>query len=312
METGANSWSRLELRYLAALEALAEEGSFGRAADRLGYTQSAVSQQIAALERIVGARLAERPRGGRNVSLSDAGELLLRHAREIGAQTRAAQADLSALRDGDAGLLRVGVFQSVGARIVPSVLRLFRNEWPGVEVMLQEAVCDTDLQDQVTDGELDLAFSTLPAVGGPFETTQILRDPYVLMVSAESPLAQRPGPPDALELAALPLAVFRTHPGLPSEEDYLRARGIPVSVALRSDNNSTIQGLVAQGVCAGLVPRLAVGPSDGEVVAIELDELIPPRLVGLVRHRARELPEYAAGFVEMARAVALELEPAKC
>ena len=51
METGANSWSRLELRYLAALEALAEEGSFGRAADRLGYTQSAVSQQIAALER---------------------------------------------------------------------------------------------------------------------------------------------------------------------------------------------------------------------------------------------------------------------
>lgn len=160
----------------------------------------------------------------------------------------------------------------------------------------------------MTDGELDLAFSTLPAVGGPFETTQILRDPYVLMVSAESPLAQRPGPPDALELAALPLAVFRTHPGLPSEEDHLRARGIPASVALRSDNNSTIQGLVAQEVCAGLVPRLAVGPSDGEVVAIELDELIPPRLVGLVRHRARELPEYAAAFVEMARAVALELE----
>ncbi len=104
---------------------------------------------------------------GGNVSLSDAGELLLRHAREIGAQTRAAQADLSALRDGDAGLLRVGVFQSVGAQIVPSVLRLFRNEWPGVEVMLHEAVCDTDLQDQVTDGELDLAFTTLPALGGP-------------------------------------------------------------------------------------------------------------------------------------------------
>ncbi|MDQ5832102.1 MAG: LysR family transcriptional regulator [Actinomycetota bacterium] len=116
METGANSWSRLELRYLAALEALAEEGSFGRAADRLGYTQSAVSQQIAALERIVGARLAERPRGGRNVSLSDAGELLLRHAREIGAQTRAAQADLSALRDGDAGLLRVGCSRASGPR----------------------------------------------------------------------------------------------------------------------------------------------------------------------------------------------------
>lgn len=304
VETGINSWSRLELRYLAALEALAEERSFGRAAGRLGYTQSAVSQQIAALERIVGSRLAERPRGGRTVRLTDAGELLLRHAREIGARTRAAQADLSALRDGQAGFLRVGVFQSVGARIVPSVLRHFRNAWPGVEVMLNEAICDRELQDQVADGELDLAFATLPARDGPFDAVELLRDPYVLMVKAESPLAQREGPPDALELAALPLAVFRTHPGMPSEEDQLRARGISVSVALRSDNNSTIQGLAAQGVCAGLVPRLAVGPSDGKVVAIELDDLLPPRVIGLVSHRARELPEYAATFVEVARSVA--------
>jgi DNA-binding transcriptional LysR family regulator len=307
LESGVNSWSRLELRYLAALEALAEERSFGRAADRLGYTQSAVSQQIAALERIVGARLAERPRGG-PVCLTDAGELLLRHAREIGARIRAAQADLSALRDGDAGALRVGVFQSVGARIVPSVLRHFRNEWPGVEVILHEAVCDRELQDLVAEGELDLAFAVLPAREGPLDVVQLLHDPYVLMVTSDSPLAQRGEPPDPLELAALPLAVFRSHPGLPSEEDHLRARGIPVSVAVRSDNNSTIQGLVSEGVCAGLVPRLAVGPSDGEVVAIELGELLPPRVIGLVSHRARELPDYATTFVEVTRSVARELD----
>lgn len=176
--------------------------------------------------------------------------------------------------------------------------------------MLHEAICDRDLQHQVAEGELDLAFATLPAGAGPFTTIQLLRDPYVLMVSAGSPLAQREGPPDPLELAALPLAVFRTHAGLPSEEDHLRARGIPVSVVLRSDNNSTIQGLVAQGVCGGLVPRLAVGPSDGEVVAVELDDLLPPRLIGVVSHRARQLPDYAAAFVEVARSVAGDLDPA--
>ena len=76
-------WLGIELRHLTALEAVAREGSFGRAAKSLGYTQSAVSQQIAALERIVGARLVDRPGGPRPVSLTEAGELLLRHAEAI-------------------------------------------------------------------------------------------------------------------------------------------------------------------------------------------------------------------------------------
>src|SRR5437870_5109363 len=77
---GTDSWLGLELRHLVALKALADEGSFGRAATRLGYTQSAISQQIASLERIVGQRLVERPGGPRPISLTDAGRLLLRHA----------------------------------------------------------------------------------------------------------------------------------------------------------------------------------------------------------------------------------------
>src|SRR5919201_385695 len=109
-------WLGIELRHLTALEAVAREGSFGRAAKSLGYTQSAVSQQIAALERIVGARLVERPGGPRPVSVTDAGELLLRHAEAIVARLAAAQADLAALADGEAGILRVGIYQSVGLR----------------------------------------------------------------------------------------------------------------------------------------------------------------------------------------------------
>ena len=306
---GSNGWPGLELRYLAALDAIADEGSFGRAADELGYTQSAVSQQIAALERIVGAKLIDRPPGHRTVTLTDAGELLLRHAREIGARVRAAEADLGALREGNGGLLRVGSFQSVGARILPSVLQRFKNAWPGVEVLLDEGVCE-ELQPRVAAGELDMTFAALPPlVDGPFETLELLRDPYVLMVRAGSPLADRGGPPADAELAALPLATFRRHPGTWSEEGRLRARGIEPSIVLRSDDNGTIRGLVAKGMCAGLIPRLAVDPGDPQIATVPLDDLVPARVIGLVWHRDRELPECAASFVEEARAVSSALEP---
>ena len=101
-------WLGVELRHFLALEAVSREGSFGKAAAALGYTQSAVSQQIAALERIVGQRLVERPGGPKPVSLTEAGRLLLNHADAIAARVAAAQADLTALEDGEAGTLNVG------------------------------------------------------------------------------------------------------------------------------------------------------------------------------------------------------------
>ena len=103
-----NSWLGVEVRHFAALQALAHQGSFGRAAQELGYTQSAVSQQIATLERIVGERLVERPGGPRPVSLTEAGALLLRHAESIVARLQAAQADLRALQAGEVGTLTSG------------------------------------------------------------------------------------------------------------------------------------------------------------------------------------------------------------
>jgi len=121
----SDRWLGVELRHLAALQAVAEEGSFGRAAARLGYTQSAVSQQIATLERLVGERLVDRPGGPRPVTITQAGTVLLRHADGIIARLRAAQADLAALRDGSAGPLHVGTYQSVGARVLPEVMRRF-------------------------------------------------------------------------------------------------------------------------------------------------------------------------------------------
>src|SRR4051812_42346481 len=137
-----DSWLGVELRHLAALQAVAEQGSFGRAAEKLGYTQSAVSQQIATLERIVGERLVERPGGPRPVTLTEAGRILLRHAESIVARLQAAQADIAALAQGEAGSLHVGTFQSVGVRVLPKVIRRFRTAWPDVQIELRESHSD--------------------------------------------------------------------------------------------------------------------------------------------------------------------------
>src|SRR5438105_6497583 len=178
----------LELRHLAALEAVGRTNSFGRAARDLGYSQSAVSQQIAQLEKVVGQRLVERPGGPRPVSLTDAGRLLLRHAGSIVAQLEAAQADMEALAEGAAGPLRVGIYQSVGARLLPPLLHRFSEKWPRVEIQLREEADDAELLRLVERGELDLAFGDLPLDEGPFEFVELIRDPYVLLVAADSPL----------------------------------------------------------------------------------------------------------------------------
>ena len=127
------------MRHLLALVAVVETGTFSAAAEQLGYTQSAVSQQIGTLERIVGAALFERPGGRRPVQLTAAGQLLLTHARAVIARVSAAAADLRALASGEQGELQVGTLPSVGTKILPRLLGTFRAEWPGVQIVLHES-----------------------------------------------------------------------------------------------------------------------------------------------------------------------------
>jgi DNA-binding transcriptional LysR family regulator len=186
----ADEWLGIDLRHLAALEAVARTRSFGGAARELGYTQSAVSQQIAQLERIVGQKLFDRPGGPRRVEPTEAGLLLLGHADAIVAQLDAARADMAALAEGAAGTLRVGIYQSVGARLLPALVRRFRAQWPQVGVRVREESSAEDLLRLVEHGELDLTFADLPLREGPFEWAELLQDPYVLLVSARSELAE--------------------------------------------------------------------------------------------------------------------------
>ena len=295
-----DSWLGVELRHFAALQAVASAGSFGRAAERLGYTQSAVSQQIATLERIVGEQLVERPGGPRPVSLTEAGQLLLRHADSIVARLQAAQADLQALQAGEAGTLRVGTFQSAGARVLPEIMRRFTAQWPLIEVMLEEHD-DEEVAAALERGEIDVGFVLLPVGDAPLETVELLRDPYVLVVAAGSPLAE--GPPSLSDVARQPLVGFRSG-GASTEpiEAAFRAARLEPHWAFRSNDNQTVQGLVAAGMGCAIVPLLTVDAGDPRIVTVDLRGAVEPRVVGIGRHRDRYASPAARAFIETALA----------
>jgi DNA-binding transcriptional LysR family regulator len=290
------NFRNVELRHLAALEAVARTHSFVAAARELGYTQSAISQQIAALERAVGQRLVERPGGPRPVALTEAGTLLLRHADSIVAQLDAAEADMAALAEGAAGPLRVGIFQSVGARILPGLLRRFREAWPRVEVRVREETNAADLVRLLEHGELDLAFADLPLPEGPFEWNEILRDPYVLVVPKTDPLAGRDSAPPLRELAGRPLVTWRQ---LGEPETFLRGRVPDLNVVFRSDDNGTLMGLVAEGLGYAVVPQLVVNPRNPAYVALPFGNRVPPRQLAIVWHRDRYRSAAAEAFIEL-------------
>jgi len=300
-------WLGLDLRHLVALKAIADEGSFGRAAERLGYTQSAISQQIATLERIVGLRLIERPGGPRPISLTEAGRILLRHAEAIEARLLAAKADMNALEAGDAGRLRVGTFQSVGTRVLPTLLRRFSETHPKVEIVLRESQDETELLAMIERGELDLTFWTLPAEPGPYESVELIRDPYVLVVPAGSALASLRRPPTLKEIVLQPLIGFSRCNAMAQVESQLASSGRAPNFVFRSDNNGTVQGLVGAGVGVSVSPLLTVEENDESVVVLDLQGRIPARVIGLVWHRDRHRSPAAEAFVETAIAVCGEL-----
>ena len=257
---------------------MAEEGSFRGAADRLGYVQSAVSQQIAFLERLVGSRLLERSRGPGPVSVTEAGRVLLGHADGILSRLHAARADLAALDAGSVGEVRVGLDPIVGRRVLPGVLVEIARERPGVRIVPVEADRDEQRLEMLKHGDLDLAFVDVPLGGGPLEGCELFRDPMVLLVEARSPLAQLGRPPTRPEIADLRL--------IAAPEPRVGGEISP----------PTVQALVGAGQGAAIVPRLAVDRDDEATVTVELDGLFEPRVFGLCWHRDRRLGEAVRAF----------------
>jgi molybdate transport repressor ModE-like protein len=292
----ADGWGALEVRHVRAFATVVDEGSFSGAARELGYTQSAVSQQIGALERIVGGPVLRRPPGGRRPpELTDTGRVVLAHARPLLARVKAAQADVASLAGGDLGQVTVLTFQSFGARLLPAVLRAFRVRCPGVDVQIEEAFDSERLLGAVESGEVDVSFAALPLPEGPFAARELCDDPYVLVTTAGG------GERTLDDLDGRRLLGIRGCQQYRYVELELLARGVAPESISRFDNNAIIQALVAAGEGVAIVPELVIDAADPRIATHPLPELPARRLIA-VWHRERTLSTAAREFVDAAAA----------
>jgi LysR family transcriptional regulator, hydrogen peroxide-inducible genes activator len=306
-----SSWTGLDLRHLTALQAIADEGSFKGAARILGYTPSAISQQIASLERIVGVEVIVREHGRKAVGLTEAGRILLRHLNGIEARLGAARADIEALVRGATAPLRVGAFESVEARLLPELIGRFREVFPDVDVDVGVALLDLELLRSVERGSLDLAFAILPLPPGPFTVRAVYGDPWVLVAQAGSEYAALAGTPLSLRrIGELPIVCFRSPRAIESVLDQFRAAGVGLNIVLRADYNEALQEFAATGLGLALMPRLAVNPHDERTEIIELGGLIPARQIALAWHCDRTMSDALVSFVALAGETGSQLERA--
>src|SRR6202050_146065 len=195
--------SGLGLRELQAVLAVAELGSFRRAAAALGYTQSALSHQVSALETALGQSLFHRPGGRAAVRLTPVGEAVCRRARRALSEVEAVAADAEQAARGEIVRVRVGVTQTAAAEIMPAALRAFRDNHPGVEGALLAADDPDTSRAAMLRGELDLAFSYNLETDEYVEDVAVRDDGWVILPRRDSAIAslERPGfgvldPPD--------------------------------------------------------------------------------------------------------------------
>jgi DNA-binding transcriptional LysR family regulator len=248
----------LDVKRLRVLHEVARQGSFSAAADALSYTQSAISQQIAALERETGTTLVDR--GARGIRLTDAGEALVRHADAILTKICDAEAELEAIAGLRGGRVRLASFATAGSTFVPHAIANFHEQHPEVEILLKES----DPEDSVPAlkaGQLDIAILFEPHGAGDLtdlDQVHLLEDPMSVVLPEDHPLASKA----KIRLKDLENEAWvQTTSSCPCGvivADQCRAAGFEPRVAFESDDYLTVQGLIAAGVGVALIPSLGL------------------------------------------------------
>ncbi|MFF3610382.1 LysR family transcriptional regulator [Streptomyces sp. NPDC002580] len=285
----------LDLQRLRALHAVSVHGTVGAAAAALGYTPSAVSQQIAKLERETRTVLLERR--GRGVRLTEQAEQLASTAQELMAIVERAETDLEERRGMPAGRLTVAAFASAARGLMPAVLADLAARHPALDTRLTEV--DPHLSvDLVAKGAVDMTvahdwdIAPLPAPAG-VEQAVIGDDLCDLLVPAGHPFTGRA----AVRRADLGGQRWICQPPGRVCHDWLvrtlREAGHEPDIVHRAEENPTLIALVAAGLGVALVPRLGRGPLPAGVVEVPLDPLPVRRLYALWRSGAARRPAIA-------------------
>jgi DNA-binding transcriptional LysR family regulator len=296
----------LNVNRLRILIEVANRGSFSAAADALSYTQSAVSQQIQALEAETGVTLIERlPRG---VRLTPAGGVLLKYAEGIIARLHAAEAEMAAIAGLRGGQLRMASFPTAGATLMPLAIAIFRAQHPEVELTLAEGEPD-EIAPRLSAGEFDIALlfefaDTSQSLGADVSRLALFEDPMFLALPADHPLASR----RTLRLENLRAeAWIQTSASSPCARHVVRschAAGFEPIVSFESDDYQTVQGLVAAGVGVALIPKLALAGGREDIAIRALSPSSPVREVIAATPEGTRLTAAAAAMRQILADVA--------
>jgi DNA-binding transcriptional LysR family regulator len=279
-----------------------------RAAVRLGYTQSAVSQQLQALERIVGVRLVTRSPGARAVELTEAGSQLLVHADAIAGHLESARADLAAFSDGRTGELRLGAVPSAAAALVPALAAELRIRAPRLTLSVNESYFPAELLDGLGAGDLALVIAPEDEPREGLTSEAIMSDPYVLLVPAGDPLthlARKLTPADLAgrDLIGKDCGTASQRALSSALSDY--GLGTP---RIRAHDLREVEELVRRGLGVAVVPELLLDGPDPTIDRLPVDHFIPDRVIALTtRANGARTPA-----VELAVAIIHEREDVRC
>jgi DNA-binding transcriptional LysR family regulator len=269
----------LDVRRMRVLREVAMRGSFSAAAEALSFTQSAVSQQIAALEREAGTTLVQR--SARGVRLTEAGEAVVRHAEAIMARLAEAEAELEAIAGLRGGRLRMASFESAGSTLMPLAIAAFAAKHPAVELSLSLSEPD-DCLPLLRSGDLDLAivFESAGAAGADgIERLHLIEDPMYLALPLDHPLAHR---------RRVRLADLAGEPWVAGTADCecnkLISRacamaGYQPRIAFETDDYTAMQGFVAAGVGVSLIAELGLTTVREDIVVRDLGRDTPARQI---------------------------------
>lgn len=287
----------LDVRRMRILREVANRGSIAAAAHALSFTPSAVSQQIATLEREAGVALVER--GPRSVRLTEAGRALVAHTDEVLALLQNAEADIRAIAGLRAGTLRVASFPTAYATIMPGAIAEFRRRHPAIELSLTEADPLAGIA-RVKAGELDVAlafeydFVPLPP-DEAVELVHLLDDPINVLVPRSHPAAKQP----AVRLRDLADEAWITSTTRSSCHAFVRracnAAGFDPAFTMESDDHGVWQGLVAAGVGVALASDLSIPLAHPDVAIRRLaGKPLARRIYAVHRVGAARAPAIAA------------------
>lgn len=279
----------LDVRRLALLAAVLDSGSMTAAAEQLGYSPSAVSQQLRRLEKEAGQPLLQRQ--ARGVLPTEAGAVLAAHARHVLRRLEAAEADLTELAGLRRGTLAIGTFPTIASSLMPRVVSRFRRQYPDIRLDVRSARYD-ELIVMLESGRVgisllwDYAWDRVDP--GQFSLTPLLDDPTVLVVADDHRLARRRSV-TMTELADEDWIVrAHDHPVAEVLERSCRAAGFAPRIAFEANDYQEAQAMVSVGVGVALAPRTAVTAPRSDVRVLGLGGDAPSRRV-LLAHRPDRL-----------------------